>query len=155
MDFARIQKYVVERGDKCVIVENDEPVMVVMSFRDYENLSGLAHGTNGAPPKAARRDNAMTLPSRRDEWQTPDVPETEFIVERVSEEESIGFPLPSERRQQRSLTRGTPRVCTSDTSSDNTSGQPRGTFIPEDPPPSPPPLAHPRLDEIRLEDLPL
>lgn len=102
MDFAKIQKFVLEHGDKFVIVQDGEPAMVVMSFRDYEQLAGLSRGRNGAAP-VSPHEETLVLPSRQDEWQMSDDPETEFIA--------------------------------------------------DDPPPIG--LQRARLDEIRLEDLPL
>lgn len=102
MDFAKIKKFVVGCGEKFVLIEDGEPAMVVMSFSDYENLARFSHDVKNAPPQAARYE-APTLPSRPEEWQIADAPETELIA--------------------------------------------------DDPPPAP--LARPRLDEIRLEDLPL
>lgn len=110
MDFAKIQKLVLEHGDKFVILQDGEPAMVVMSFSDYERLAGLPRGRNGAAPQTPHEET-LALPSRQDEWQTsrrdewqmPDAPETEFIADD----------------------------------------------------PAPTPLRRARLDEIRLEDLPL
>lgn len=107
MNFSKIKKYITELGNKCVIVEDGEPVLVVMSFSDYENLArpflpDMLAGAKRAPPAAARED-PVAPPRRQDEWQIADAPETEFIS--------------------------------------------------DDPPAVP--LARPRLDEIRLEDLPL
>lgn len=102
MDFAKIQKLVLAHGEKFVIVQDGEPAMVVMSFSDYERLAGRAGAKNGAPPIAAHEET-LVLPSRQDEWQVPDAPETEFIAD----EQSLGV------------------------------------------------AARPRIEEIRLEDLPL
>ncbi len=43
MDLARIKKIVKQNGDKVILVENDEPEVVVMSFAEYEKLT--AHET--------------------------------------------------------------------------------------------------------------
>lgn len=102
MDFAKIQKLVLEHGDKFVILQDGEPAMVVMSFSDYERMAGIPRGKNGAIPPAPHEET-LVLPSRQDEWQMSDAPETEFIADD----------------------------------------------------PAPTPLQRARLDEIRLEDLPL
>lgn len=46
MDLARIKKIVKQNGDKVILIENDEPEMVVMSFAEYEKLtSGMARSS--------------------------------------------------------------------------------------------------------------
>lgn len=39
MDFARIKQLIKNNGDKFVMMENGEPELVVMSFREYEKIS--------------------------------------------------------------------------------------------------------------------
>lgn len=104
MDFARIQKFVLGQGEKFVILQDGEPAMVVMSFSDYEKLSGVSGGKNSS--KQSSRETTIPLPQRQDEWQMADAEETEFIAD---EQVSTG----------------------------------RGV------------VSRARLDEIRLEDLPL
>lgn len=79
MDFAKIKNLVKGNGDKVILLENGEPAMVVMSLSDYEKLLTLPLGKNGGA--SAPHEEALTLPSRRDEWQMPDAPETEFIAD--------------------------------------------------------------------------
>ena len=107
MDFAKIQKFVIGRGEKFVILQDGEPAMVVMSFSDYEKLAASPRGKVGnATPAHPASEETITLPQRQDEWQMADAPETEFITD-------------------------------------------------EQPTPGTGMASRPRLDEIRLEDLPL
>ena len=39
MNLSKIKNLVKENGDKVILVENDEPEVVVMSFREYERIS--------------------------------------------------------------------------------------------------------------------
>ena len=104
MDFARIQKFVIGQGEKFVILQDGEPAMVVMSFNDYEKLSGVSGEKNIG--KQSPRETTLPMPQRQDEWQMADAGETEFIAE---EQHSVGTGI----------------------------------------------VARARLEEIRLEDLPL
>ena len=79
MDFSRIQKFVLGQGEKFVILQDGAPAMVVMSFSDYEKLSGVSGGKNSA--KQSPRETTIPLPQRQDEWQMPDAAETEFITD--------------------------------------------------------------------------
>ncbi|MBI3420641.1 MAG: hypothetical protein HY006_01115 [Candidatus Sungbacteria bacterium] len=57
MDFSKIKNLVRLNGDKVILVENDEPEIVVMSFHEYEkimhqdatNMSEPARGTVDTP----------------------------------------------------------------------------------------------------------
>lgn len=40
MDISKIKKLVKQNGDRFIFVENGEPELVVMSFREYEKLAG-------------------------------------------------------------------------------------------------------------------
>lgn len=40
MNFTAIKQMIKENGDKCILVENDEPEYVLMSFREYRRLTG-------------------------------------------------------------------------------------------------------------------
>ena len=44
MNLSRIKNLVKENGDKVILVENDEPEVVVMSFREYERISANHSG---------------------------------------------------------------------------------------------------------------
>lgn len=103
MDFAKIQKFVIGRNEKFVILQDGEPAMVIMSFSDYEKLAAPSRVRGNGMSAASAREEVAALPQRQDEWQMTDAPETEFIADDPSG-----------------------RVST-----------------------------HPRMDEIRLEDLPL
>ncbi|MEK7099021.1 MAG: hypothetical protein AAB916_00715 [Patescibacteria group bacterium] len=107
MDFAKIQKFVIGRGEKFVILQDGEPAMVVMSFSDYERMATSPRGKGGSSTALhPASEETITLPQRQDEWQMADAPETEFIAD-------------------------------------------------EQPAPGTGMAPRPRLDEIRLEDLPL
>lgn len=41
MDFVKLKNLIKTNGDKFIFVENGEPEMVVMSFREYEKLNSL------------------------------------------------------------------------------------------------------------------
>lgn len=38
MDISQIKKLVKENGDKCIVIENGAPSLVVLSFSEYEKL---------------------------------------------------------------------------------------------------------------------
>lgn len=38
MDLGKIKNFIRQNGDKFIVVENDEPELVVMSFGEYEKL---------------------------------------------------------------------------------------------------------------------
>lgn len=42
MNILQIKNLVKQNGDKFIFVENGEPEMVIMSFREYEKLNGLS-----------------------------------------------------------------------------------------------------------------
>ena len=44
MNLSRIKNLVKQNGDKVILVENDEPEVVVMSFREYERISANHSG---------------------------------------------------------------------------------------------------------------
>lgn len=83
MDFAKIKALVKMNGDKFVMMENGEPEMVVMSFREYERLARSA-GTSGNrsgyvvpyhPPKGASYEGSRFSGDEGEELR-----ETEFVA---------------------------------------------------------------------------
>ncbi len=54
MDIGRIKKLVKDNGDKFVFVENGEPELVVMSFREYEKLSEHQYSKSRSPSPESR-----------------------------------------------------------------------------------------------------
>ena len=58
MNLSRIKNLVKENGDKVILVENDEPEVVVMSFREYERISAN-HAGAVAPAHAPYHSNLV------------------------------------------------------------------------------------------------
>lgn len=58
MDLSKIKQFVKQNGDKFIFVENGEPEMVMMSFREYEKIlaNGGGHGSHAAVPAVAPRE---------------------------------------------------------------------------------------------------
>lgn len=75
MDFLKIKNLVKQNGDKFVFVENGEPDIVVMSFREYEKI--VNHGAN------TRADFA--------DLSGEELRETELVV--PAGLESVGLPV--------------------------------------------------------------
>ena len=81
MDFTKIKKFVTERGDRFILVENGEPALVLMSFSEYEKLAALPHGRNGAAPA----EEVLDLPLQKTEWELRDAEETELFADEAVE----------------------------------------------------------------------
>ena len=81
IDFAKIKKFVTERGDTLIVAENGEPEIVVMSFREYAKIAmpGSVNATD-----AGSRVGRPYETTRGDGWEG-EVPETEFITGQESE----------------------------------------------------------------------
>jgi uncharacterized GH25 family protein len=45
MDFSKIKNLVKQNGDKFIVMDNGEPEIVVMSFKEYEKLAGIKQET--------------------------------------------------------------------------------------------------------------
>ena len=50
MNLSRIKNLVKQNGDKVILVENDEPEIVMMSFREYERISANHAGAPAHEP---------------------------------------------------------------------------------------------------------
>ncbi|TSD02706.1 MAG: hypothetical protein Greene071436_405 [Parcubacteria group bacterium Greene0714_36] len=89
-----MRKLITERGERLVMIEDGEPAVVVMSFAEYEKLAALPSERNGhtARSSAPVSEETLSLPSREDEWQIPDEPETEFIEEEHQPTSAVGLP---------------------------------------------------------------
>ena len=63
MDIARIKNLVKQNGDKVILVENDEPEIVMMSFAEYARITGVAADAgNGAMRSAPRTEERLDMP---------------------------------------------------------------------------------------------
>lgn len=67
MDFQRIKQHIQSAGDRFVLVEDGEPSLVVMGFREYERLLQ----NQGINPQAKGFDlvAASSETERRRQWQ--------------------------------------------------------------------------------------
>lgn len=84
MDFSEIKKFVIERGDRFIMVENGKPAVVLMSFSDYAGLC-ISPASRTIIPDAAE---TFDLPSQADGWDTVEVSETELVAEEVQPPEA-------------------------------------------------------------------
>lgn len=85
MDFNKIKNLVKQNGDKFIVIENGEPEIVLMSFKEYEKLAG--NGSNRQKPE-------YEAPKLSEEYADLDprgLEETELIVPAIAE--SIGLPV--------------------------------------------------------------
>ncbi|MEK7082393.1 MAG: hypothetical protein AAB915_01815 [Patescibacteria group bacterium] len=73
MDFTKIKNMVRGNGDKVILVENDEPEIVMMSFAEYEKIANGRSESGGA-----RRDLGMSEPADVGLASSDDMRETEF-----------------------------------------------------------------------------
>ncbi|MFH1423944.1 MAG: type II toxin-antitoxin system prevent-host-death family antitoxin [Candidatus Nealsonbacteria bacterium] len=76
MDLNEIKKLIEEDGGRIIIVENGEPVMVVVSFADYKKGRGKSESrpkeNNPKPPSVDRRALPVELSS--EELKIEDLP---------------------------------------------------------------------------------
>ena len=101
MDFSKIKNLVKQNGDKFIMIENGEPEIVMMSFREYEKLTGVE--TNPSTSLRIRQEVKQSLESQDYQEEFADLDprglrETELIapVEPSSIPaltESIGLPV--------------------------------------------------------------
>lgn len=49
MDLSKIKNFIKQTGDKFILLENGEPELVVMPFKEYERLLAHGLGKNTAP----------------------------------------------------------------------------------------------------------
>ena len=61
MDLSRIKQFVKQNGDKFIFVENGEPEVVMMSFREYEKMLSK-NGTHTSPASVPVRDAREKMP---------------------------------------------------------------------------------------------
>lgn len=88
MDFVKIKNLVKLNGDKFIFLENGEPELVIMAFKEYEKLLGKQENAKFMPgivtsEELVTREKAET----RDSYQE----RPEFIPMTISE--SIGLPV--------------------------------------------------------------
>lgn len=96
MDLSRIKKIVKQNGDKVILVENDEPEIVMMSFSEYEKMVNGSSGAETASPVLANREPADIVLASSD--GDDDMRETEFVGPPVSAVASDLFLRPQEVR---------------------------------------------------------
>lgn len=71
MNLAALKQIIKTNGDKCILVENDEPEYVLMSFREYQRLSGASED-----PDAVQVNDMFEHSTRvRSASEADDVPE--------------------------------------------------------------------------------
>jgi len=75
MDLSRIKKIIRQNGDKVILVEHDEPEMVMMSFAEYEKL-------------VSREESEMSDSGTRD---VPHIPEHRIERPQPMRVEQAGF----------------------------------------------------------------
>lgn len=75
MDLSQIKNFVKQNGDKFILMENGEPEIVVMSFREYERLTnGGSAGGNEEFRKPPHRGYPRDFRAEERRFE-----ETEFI----------------------------------------------------------------------------
>lgn len=75
MDLSKIKKFIKKDGDKFIVLENGEPALVVLSFREYEKLLGY----HRVPPESPDAGFFDFAPEGLDETEfaaPPDAPHT-------------------------------------------------------------------------------
>jgi len=88
MDISQIKKLVKSNGDKFIILENGEPELVIMDFKEYEKLLGKRENTDFVP-NIVTSEELITKrsPQIRESYRE----RQEFTPMAVSE--SIGLPV--------------------------------------------------------------
>lgn len=86
MNIAKIKQFVKQTGDKFIFIENGEPELVVMSFREYERLT-----EGGAHPLFLRNPNGATE-AKPEVKSDPLLEETEFVAPTLASQSS-GVPV--------------------------------------------------------------
>lgn len=89
MDLARIKNFIKQNGDKFVVMEDGEPEVVIMSFREYEGLMQK----NSAPSRILK-DKEQLLKDTN--WGEEKLEETEFFIPPRVAEEHKKFPFRAE-----------------------------------------------------------
>lgn len=77
MDFGKIKNLVKRNGDKFVFMENGEPELVVMSFREYEKL--LTNGSHARPDYRSAQMRESEVIHIPDMEEANRLRETEFV----------------------------------------------------------------------------
>ena len=77
MDLSKIKNLIKQNGDKFILVENNVPEIVMISFQEYEKLTGLSK-TSGSIIRSPFKKEAI-LPAQAGD---PDgeAAETEFVI---------------------------------------------------------------------------
>lgn len=54
MDFSQLKNFIRQNGDRCIMIENGAPSLVVLSFSEYEKLIGVGgYQRNDAAPRTS------------------------------------------------------------------------------------------------------
>ena len=88
MDLSRIKNLVKKNGDKIILVENDEPEIVMMSFSEYAKLTAVSDGVSEKKSVQVKAvDEQLDIPTMgqkmpepQDFWLAHEEPETEFLT---------------------------------------------------------------------------
>ncbi len=116
MDLSKIKNLIKRNGDKVIVVENGEPELVVMSFKEYEKITE-AHVRPSMERVSTERASVDTPagPGRTPSFNKPAPAERDELGEDIEKETEVVVPMTADYHTIRPL----------------------------------------RLEDIRLEDLPL
>ncbi len=64
MNLTALKQIIKANGDKCILVENDEPEYVLMSFREYQRLAGSESRPLTVAPDAITVNDMLERSSR-------------------------------------------------------------------------------------------
>lgn len=88
MNFNNLKQFKPRNGEKYIIVEDGEPVAVILSYQDYQAMNGNLVGSVSFPQEESREE---AKESKSDEEvvempaAVPDAPEPEDVKEKVEE----------------------------------------------------------------------
>lgn len=86
MDLGKIKNFIRQNGDKFIVVENDEPELVVMSFGEYEKLVGNNHANTSERIIHGRINSGTSFSA-----ETADLRESFIAHEKITE--PAGLPV--------------------------------------------------------------
>lgn len=90
MNFVKLKNLVKRNGDKFIMIENGEPELVVMSFQEYEKLSGLPSSGKRTVNFGSSNKTGVEFA----DFGLGDIEETEFML--PSKTEGMGLPTRTE-----------------------------------------------------------
>lgn len=95
MDLSKIKQFVKQNGDKFIVMENDEPEIVVMSFEEYVKLVGLKETPGKIIIKAKEPKVSVELGESlaETEFMAPVTPETPIFSRRSEDIRLEDLPL--------------------------------------------------------------